>query len=458
MHMKNVYNDAELLVSTQVAYLDVPKGWTVGQYVEYIENVNNSGSDVSKSGKFEAQYSTVENLRKIAKENNITDWENWKVVDVCDNNNTSGMYGCLIDTGYGDAILGFRGSESYDSPTGIMDSQLVKDWIVGDVGMLDSYTTQQQMDASEYTRWIWEKYGDKYSSFSFTGHSLGGNLAEHAGITAPEGMRSHIDHTVSFDGPGFSNEYLKLHKDDVKKAQSYTTHYHWSWVGGRLTQPSGIENRVISANDAEDAEGDILGIPNSQLWRHSPIYVNFKDGYVQDGEQSSLMEWCHIISTAADNDITMKIISYIPVIGPIVNFIDSWHKGDSYIRGVTEITERRLNDIHDMVSKFVHDFYQRYFAPNVSGDFEINISSTRALADEFDAAASKIETISESLREIQRSLKYNSLSGSYYKTKIWCLCNALEFDAKKLKKFSFAIDHICTYYSNTDIEVSELYV
>ena len=41
--MKNVYNDAELLVSTQVAYLDVPKGWTVGQYVEYIENVNNSG-------------------------------------------------------------------------------------------------------------------------------------------------------------------------------------------------------------------------------------------------------------------------------------------------------------------------------------------------------------------------------------------------------------------------------
>lgn len=458
MNNSYVYNDAELLVSTQVAYLDVPKGWTVGEYAEYVERVYNSGSETAKSGKFQSQYETVGNLKRIAEENNVSDWESWKVVDVCDNNDKSGMYGCLIDTGYGDAIIGFRGSESFDCPTGIMDSQLVKDWIVADVGMLDSYSTQQQLEASEYTRWVWENYGDKYSSFSLTGHSLGGNLAEHAGFTAPEEMRSHINHTVSFDGPGFSNEYLDLHKKDIEKAKDYTTHYHWSFVGGLLTQPSSVENRVIYAEDDETAEGDILGIPKSQLWRHSPVNVKLKDGYVQDGEQSELMKWCHIISTAADNDWTMRILGMIPIIGPHIRNIDKLHKIASLDRAVGEMTERTLKDIHDVFENILKNVFNQVYSEFISGDFEINISSADCIADEFKDTSVRIRSIAENISDIQRSLKYDSISGSYFKTKIWCICNSIMSDAERTDKLSSALNSICRRYSNSDREVSELYV
>ena len=447
--MSYVYSDAEMLVSTQIAYLDIPEGYTVGQYVAIMEELAESGND--RSNEFQDKYDVVLNLKKLAEENHISDWKNWKVVDVCDKNNASGMYGCLIDTGDGNAILGFRGSESYDS------AQSYRDWVVADVGMLDSYTTEQQYDASRYTREIWEKYGKKYSTFSFTGHSLGGNLAEHSGITAPEAMRSHIDHTISFDGPGFSNEYLKFHKEDIEKSKEYSTHYAWSWVGCLLTQPSGVENRIIDANDSEQ-KGKTCGVPNSELWRHHTGCVNLYNGSVRDGEQTSFMKTAHTVTTAVDSDWTMRILGYIPVIGSALRWADTIHKSKSKIRAKSEVSERRLYEIFEMSQSFAQDTYQRYFAPDVSGDFEINILSARACSHELIKIHDYILSTSQEIISLQSSLKYDSVSGSYYKTKVWCICNQMIFDAIKIKKMADTLEEICKKYAKSDEFVSELYI
>ena len=39
-------------------------------------------------------------------------------------------------------------------------------------------------------------------------------------ITAPDEMRGKIEHCISMDGPGFSEEYIEAHKEEIEKAEN----------------------------------------------------------------------------------------------------------------------------------------------------------------------------------------------------------------------------------------------
>lgn len=58
----------------------------------------------------------------------------WEIVDIRDENNTTGMVACLIETGDENALVAFRGSESDTSSNKLMD------WVVSDLGLLNAYT------------------------------------------------------------------------------------------------------------------------------------------------------------------------------------------------------------------------------------------------------------------------------------------------------------------------------
>ena len=129
-----------------------------------------------------------------------------------------------IETGQNKAVVGFRGSES------INKFQKVTDWTIADFGLLDSTITGQQKDATEYMRYLYANYpGYEYTT---AGHSLGGNLAQHALLTAPDGMI--VAHGYSYDGPGNSAEYNTLYADQINKNGWKLTHYQWSLIGGLL--------------------------------------------------------------------------------------------------------------------------------------------------------------------------------------------------------------------------------
>ena len=75
-----------------------------------------------------------------------------------------------------------------------------------------------------------------------TGHSLGGGLATHSAITAPEGMQEKIDRVVSFDGPGFSDEYLKAHQKEIRRIKDRLEHFEWR-LGRSTFEPAGRDQR-----------------------------------------------------------------------------------------------------------------------------------------------------------------------------------------------------------------------
>ena len=160
------YKDAELMMATQVAYLNYSgngrnSNENVGDLVDsilkkygtYDSSTGEYTLKAGVSGEAKAQFNTARDIWSLSEQNNSVSWRQWKIVDSCNQEQGSGYYGCLIDTGDGNAIVGCRGSESYNA------EQTIKDWGYADFGRVDNVCTDQQADATKYIEYLYKKYG-----------------------------------------------------------------------------------------------------------------------------------------------------------------------------------------------------------------------------------------------------------------------------------------------------------
>lgn len=191
--------------------------------------------------------------------------QNWSLVDYHNENASTGMVSCLIDTGDKGAIVGFRGSESDDIQKGFWD------WIVSDIGLLNSHETVQQHAAEKYMQYVADYYGDKYDYLATSGHSLGGALSFHATLTAPRKLWEKIVQSYSYDGPGTSQEYNITHLDYIKRMAEHPDvmqHRGWSWVGTLLNSLPCANYKWLQVSD----KMNIAGLMN-YLFKHDACSI-----------------------------------------------------------------------------------------------------------------------------------------------------------------------------------------
>lgn len=211
----------------------------------------------------------------------------WKIKKCYDQNDDNGFYGCLIETGDNEAIIGFRGSENITN-----SKNLLHDWIEADAGLLNSVQTEQQRCAEEMMRDI-EKNYSQYDNISITGHSLGGNLAMHAAITASDSMYKKLNRVLSIDGPGFSDEYLKYHKEEIEKHSRKIDHYQCSVVGALLNSVPGTNYKSIESRIPE-GEG--------YFSKHSLPNIVTEDGSFVAGMPDDLSIEAHALTNSLDDN------------------------------------------------------------------------------------------------------------------------------------------------------------
>lgn len=448
------YTDAEMVLVTQIAYLDVDLSdrsgkKNVGDVVEAILKKYGTydaatGTYVAKAdlkdGVAKAQFETAQNIMELAEKNNVVSWRNWEVVDVCNNNDTSGFYGCMIDTGGGDAIIACRGSESSST------QQKILDWGLADAGRLNNPETIQQSDATAYMARLYEKYGDKYDKFSITGHSLGGSLAMHSAFSAPPEMQDKIDKVISFDGPGFSDEYLKAHKDGINRIKDKVYHYEYSWVGALLIQPKGIHNRVIKAHNDEE-KSDIF---ETQLFKHHTRNIEFdQNGNVIDGERDFLQITWGFITRAMENNFLSLIFNYgLSAVAALTVYLLSVS-----INGIQE----EMDQIVAKIQNKANELYQNFISLLVSGEYTINVSSIGSIADNLAGVTQTFERISGEIAEISRTLPYDSVSAYYYKHRLRTLSVQLVSEGRKASKISSVVDQAAGRYNSGDQKVTGLF-
>lgn len=312
------YSDRDLLIATQIAYYDIdPKyeGCSLRDILSKDKSIFNKLNDNLKNANSKLEIERAQKALSLYKEitSPSSKYGDWIIKDVNNDNNNSGFYGCLIETDDNSAIVGFRGSESYNI------DQTQKDWVESDFGLLNSEHTGQQDVATEYMNYINNKYN--YNEYALSGHSLGGNLAVHAGITAPKSMQDKINQCYSYDGPGFSDEYIKSHMEEIQRFGNKITHYQWSLVGALLNQIPGENFKSIKTRDVVYGKNDM----NSLTQKHDTCFVEFdEDGNVIPGEMDNFAKTIGKLSRNIDNaDIGNGLVK---VIGAFMTMSDSEKK------------------------------------------------------------------------------------------------------------------------------------
>ena len=276
------FSDRDLRAATQIAYMD---------FDEFDVKLH---PDRTIKEHFENNESLNAHWREHDAElyNEITNgvYGTWKIADYRNRNKRTGFVACLIDTGGGNAIVAFRGSENFDF------RQIWNDWILSDAGLVNSPLTEQQRESEAYIKYISDKFGDDYDSFSLTGHSLGGNLAEHAAVTAPDEFYTKIRRVLNLDGPGYSDEYIDAHSVDIKKHARKIDHYQYSWVGAILKALPGTNYRNMSASD----EG-------GHVMKHDTKYILYdKNGNMIPAKPDKLSVHTHGFTNSLDDFSTSK--------------------------------------------------------------------------------------------------------------------------------------------------------
>ena len=448
------YNDAAMMMATQVAYLDIDdKNGSVGKVVENLLDMytepDGQGNLVVKDGVasyYKKQAEVAINIDKLSREgNDIGNWKDWKVVDTCNDQHETGYYSMLIDTGNGDAIIGCRGSESYDL------EQVGNDWIKADVGLLDNQLTAQQEMAQKYMEHLYYKYGDQYDTFSVSGHSLGGNLAEHMTITAPPGMREKIDHTISFDGPGFSQEYIDSHRDAIASAKDLMDHYEWSWVASLLISPPGVRDHIIKAHN----EGYEDGL-KAELFRHDTHNVEYdENGNTMPGDESALSER----------------------LGPISRYLE--HTGEGGIEDVintmimgsrpTSLTTTALTALYflklirsslpqlEKLCKNLENWYYDHIAASASDYYKVKPKDVLASGAGLQKSVKSLYEMSEEIQEIRKNLKYWSTAGAYYRSRLILLKCQIDLNISSLNRLHSKLEPIMNQYEKADQEVDRAF-
>lgn len=402
------YSDFELKVATQVAYMNIEldeehSDWTIKMYLE-------NDSDLAESVKTRdpAAYDAIMN----------GSCQDWKVVhNVTNEESGNGFAACLIETGDNKAIVGFRGSEDFHNP-----ENLKHDWIEADVGLLNSTQTSQQKSAEEYIKYINKNYN--YDSYELTGHSLGGNLAEHALITAPESFAGKVNNVLNLDGPGFSDEYIIKNKAAIEQRSGKIDHYQCSLVGAMLNPLPGTNYQHM-----ESSERDGL------VWRHSTKNMLYDEhgNMIHAKEMDQLSRLSAAVSNMADDyTIGEGLFGGLMFIGLL--FIPASYPfiGDFIARYISSVIETS----------------RKYKESRGNAEFGVIPPVLGESSSQFADAASRLMQYANEVDDIRNELSFFIKLSSLF---------TLGFKLRKVTGNIEKMSRKCTKMQQTGDEIQELY-
>lgn len=265
-------SNSQLLMLDNLIYTDYcDNGDTVGQIIKEMKRDLDNGKSIDACMMSESEWREI--IAAIEGEPSLLDY----TVQNYENNTDTGMRAaCFVDdvNHPTDVNVVFRGTsgdyEWHDN---------------GEGGYLAD--TDQQKAAANYVNNLPKDYGD---SITVTGHSKGGNKAQYVTI-----VTDRISRCISFDGQGFSEEFLEKYGDRIAERAHRIESISASddYVNCLLYSIAGIKTYVLT-----EKQGDFLHY-------HKPNILLDENGNMRpSGDQSALSQFI--------NEYTTYIISNVP--------------------------------------------------------------------------------------------------------------------------------------------------
>lgn len=248
-----------LHVFSQLVYLDcVPAMYrngrvTVGALADYY--LNNPVGRVYLKARFEGVETEYELWREFLA-GKAAACADWRITDIYDDNapQQTGFYACTYLGPAGERVIAYRGSE-------LLGNRRYKNDYVTDLALAYEVPTPQQGKARDY----WARFGRPGygGGLYLTGHSLGGNLAVYAAITAPQAIRGQIITCAAFNAPGFQKPFVRDNAPVVEEFGSrlmliQNKYDLISSLLDNVNEPYVVASKFVPANLDNPSAEDIL--------------------------------------------------------------------------------------------------------------------------------------------------------------------------------------------------------
>lgn len=247
---------------------------------------------------------------------------------VRDSINTDGVRAsCFVDAS-GEATIAIRGTGgTYQA------------WSDNFQGAYQSDTTEQ-IAFGEFVK----RQAEKYSDITITGHSKGGNLAQYATVVCGDA----IDRCVSFDGQGFSDEFLRKYSKEISEnadkiksicaSEDYVNILLFSIAGETVYLNADVDNFVNNHSPYD-------------LWKTN-------SGLMENGEFCKTVEQSQLskaLDSIADGFIRTfdrcDPVTEMLVLNFVGMLVASFMSGDDFNKNIDNIIHHLLDILKDSVDK-----------------------------------------------------------------------------------------------------------
>ena len=439
-------SDARMIVASKLAYMNLypSKNLTVGDQLNQIITMYENYPGQLDAYQ-QAQYSNALSALELMDSFGVKDCQRWKICETYNDNDSTGFYGCMFDTRDGDAVLAFRGSEG-GIQNALSDPTAYHDWVEADFGLLNSTETMQQQRAREFTEYIYQQYGDRYN-YDFAGHSLGGNLATHAAVTAPDAMNIHRG--LSIDGPGFSQEYLAAHQYDIRRRSGVIDHYQGTVVGALLTPIPGSNYQSIETTE----NGGYF----SRHALENIVQSLDENGQARKSSMDPLATLAKAESVGVDGGRPLLLSQFCPTLVAIWSTVEMVRTGSIAFEAAAKELIKGVGTTIDNIRQGLENWYRNLFGASLTGEYILYSGVVIELSKQSLSAARKIGKIRDQVAVIAASLHFNSLVGSVYRSKLRSHRNTLSRSVAKAMALSNAADDCIRFCSEADRSSSDLY-
>ena len=415
-------NEEQLLLLNNLVYLDAScaPGQSVGSVVtELLENGGLEGVDI---GGGMTEEDAVIILEAIAQDETLMSMK----IDSCVDTEIRGV--CFTSDEVG-AVIAYRGT----GPTYAAWDDNCQGGYLSD--------TDMQQEALEFA----QNCARRHDDLTVTGHSKGGNMAQYVTVL----MGDEVDRCVSFDGQGFSDEFLLKYgkeiiqnKDKIRSVCSFN-----DYVNILLTPIAGETVYLDNENP-----GIMEGHYAHELYKASANEMDENGEYIQSRDQAGYI--------VAAKTVEALIVAAIDLGGykkPVAEFLiyslfgtlmgifisdegKKWEEIDW-----KKILQEVLENLEDFSGIEFLDFFQKDHK-ETSYYVSVNTDALRDYSTTMSTAAGQIESLRSEIQKLQRKLATNIISGVAVGLPLQLVLTQLDTEVNKLERLAGFLTNAADQY------------
>ena len=409
-------NESQLLLLNSLVYLDADfaPGFTVGEIVQNIDldQIDYGGGLTREEA--EELIQAIQNDPELAS------------LEVSHYTDGEIRAACFVNPETNEAVIAYRGT-----------GPLYEAW---DDNCQGGYLSDTDMQKQALA--FAQECAQDYDNITVTGHSKGGNMAQYVTVL----MGDKVDRCVSFDGQGFSDEFLTKYADEIEanrsKIRSVCSYNDYVNI---LLTPIAAEIVYLDTEESMFPGGHYP----FDLYKNQNNKLDENGEYVTSRKQDPFLSGVKVVL----NTLLGRLDDY-GLKNPIAEFL--FYSAMGMIMGGLMGENVSLDKIVEEFLENLVDFAEYYIQQWISGKQDtsvhvaVNTDALRESSGTLSSAAREIASMRGRIKAIQQRMSSNIIAGAAVGLPLQTVLMRLDSECMKLRRLAAALDNSADQYDSAE--------